>query len=142
MKVKEVMTPNVEFVRSDDSIQQAARKMEELNVGALPVVVGEELVGIITDRDIVIRSVAQGLDPEKHEVLEAVSEGVVSCSEEDDIETVSGLMRENQIRRIVVKNGQEKVSGIVSLGDLAVNIQKESAGGILKEVSEPSEPAR
>jgi CBS domain-containing protein len=116
--------------------------MQKLNVGALPVIVGEEVVGIITDRDIVIRSVAQGLDPEKHKVMEAVSENIFSCKEEDDIKVAAKLMEDQQIRRVVVKNREEKVIGIVSLGDLAVNIQKEMAGEVLKKVSEPSEPAR
>ena len=116
--------------------------MEELNVGALPVISGDEAVGIITDRDIVIRSVAQGLDPEEEKVLVAVSEGLVSCKEDDDIEAVADLMEDRQIRRVVVKSNGGKVTGIVSLGDLAVNIPKGTAGEILKEVSQPAEPAR
>lgn len=142
MKVKEVMTPNVELINSEDSIKQAAEKMAAFNVGALPVMVGNEIMGIITDRDIVIRSAAQGLDPEKHKVMEALSEDVVSCNEDDDIKTVANLMEDKQIRRLLVKAGGGRVTGIVSLGDLAVNIHKEMSGEILKEVSEPSEPAR
>ena len=141
MRVKELMTPRIEFVHSDDTIQQAANKMEQFDVGALPVIVGDEVVGMITDRDIVIRSVSHGLDPEKHKVMEAVSEGVVSCKEDDDIKTVADLMEDKQIRRVVVKDREGKVTGIVSLGDLALNIQKETAGEVLKKVSEPSAPA-
>jgi CBS domain-containing protein len=142
MKAKDIMTPHVELIHSDDSIKKAARKMEELNVGALPVAAGGEVVGIITDRDIVIRSVAQGLDPEKHKIMEAVSEGIVSCHEEDDLKTVADIMERNQIRRVIVKNQEANVTGIVSLGDLATNIHKEMAGEVIKEVSEPSQPAR
>lgn len=141
MKVKELMTPRIAFVHSDDSIKQAANKMEELDVGALPVIIGDEVVGMITDRDIVIRSVSHGLDPEKHKVMEAVSEGVVSCKEEDDVKTVVDLMEDKQIRRVVVKDEAGKVTGIVSLGDLALNVQKETAGDVLKKISEPSAPA-
>ena len=141
MQAKDVMTRQVEGVRSDDSIQQAAAKMEELNVGALPVIAADEVVGMITDRDIVIRSVAQGLDPEKHKVMETATEGVVSCNEEDDVSIVVKLMEDNQIRRVLVKDNG-KVTGIISLGDLAVQIQKDKAGEALKEVSEPSEPER
>ena len=115
--------------------------MEELNVGALPVIAADEVVGMITDRDIVVRSVAQGLDPEKHKVMEAATEGVISCNEEDDVSVVVKLMEDNQIRRVLVKDNG-KVTGIISLGDLAVQIQKDKAGEALKEVSEPSEPER
>jgi len=142
MKVKEVMTRDVEFIDSNDSIKQAAEKMKKLNIGVLPVKTGDEMVGIITDRDIVVRSVAQGLDPEKHKIIEAFSEGVIACKEEDDIKEVAQLMEDRQIRRVVVKDDQEKVTGIVSLGDLAVNIANKLVGEVLKEVSEPSEPIR
>lgn len=138
MKVKEIKTPKVAFVRSDDSIKQAALKMEELGVGALPVVVGEDVVGMLTDRDIVIRTVAQGLDAETHKVADAFTEGVVSCKEADDVGTVVDLMEKEQVRRVVVKDEQQNVTGIVSLGDLAVNIQKERAGEALKGVSQPA----
>ncbi|MDZ7700393.1 MAG: CBS domain-containing protein [Deltaproteobacteria bacterium] len=141
MQAKDVMTRQVEAVRSDGTIQQAAAKMEELNVGVLPVIAGDEVVGMITDRDIVVRSVAQGLDPEKHKVMEAATEGVVSCNEEDEVSTVIQLMEDKQIRRVLVKS-DGKVTGIISLGDLAVQIRQEKAGEALKEVSEPSEPDR
>ena len=137
MKVKEIKTPKVAFVRSDESIKQAALKMEELGVGALPVVVGEDVVGMLTDRDIVIRTVAQGLDAETHKVADAFTEGVVSCKEGDDVGTVVDLMEKEQVRRVVVKDEQQNVTGIVSLGDLALNIQKEMAGEALKGVSQP-----
>jgi CBS domain-containing protein len=138
MKVKEIMTPEVAFVSSDVLIKKAAEKMEQLDVGALPVIVGEEVVGMITDRDIVLRSVAQGLDPEKHKVVEALSEGIISCNEEDDIKDVVNLMEDKQIRRVIVKDKGAKVTGIVSLGDLSLNLQKETAGEVIQEVSEPS----
>lgn len=142
MKVKQVMTRDVEFVDSNDSIKQAAEKMKELNVGALPVKIGDEIVGMLTDRDIVIRSVAQGLDPEKHKIIEAFSEGVITCKEDDDIKDGAQLMEDKQIRRLIVTDSKGKMTGIVSLGDLAVNVEKEMAGEVLKKVSEPSEPER
>jgi len=138
MKVKDIETPKVAFVRSDESIKQAALKMEELGVGALPVVVGEDVVGMLTDRDIVIRTIAQGLDAETHKVADAFTEGVVSCKEGDDVGTVVDLMEKEQVRRVVVKDEQQNVTGIVSLGDLALNIQKEMAGEALKGVSQPA----
>lgn len=141
MKVREIMTPDVEFVSSEDSVKTAAQKMEALNVGALPVKIGEEAFGMITDRDIVVRTVAQGLDPEKHKVMESASEGIVSCNEDDDVEKALKLMEDKQIRRLIVEKDQ-KVRGILSLGDLAVKVQNQAAGEALKEVSQPAKPAR
>jgi len=141
MLVKEVMTPQVQFVRSDDTIQQAAARMKELNIGAIPVIAGNEAVGMVTDRDIVLRSVAQGLDPEKHKILEVVSEGIISCNEDNEVKTAAGLMEEHQIRRLLVKDNAGKETGIVSLGDLAVNTEQQMSGEVLKKVSEPCEPA-
>jgi CBS domain-containing protein len=134
MKVKEAMRPHVEFVRSSDTIKQAAEKMKEQNTGALLVILGEEAVGILTDRDIVLRSAAQGLDPEKHTIIEVFSEGIVSCREEDDISVVVDLMQEKQIRRVIVKDKEGKVVGIISLDDLAAKIQREA--------SQTSQPTR
>ncbi len=142
MKVKELMTRDVEFVDTNDFIKQAADKMKALNVGVLPVKTGDEIVGMLTDRDIVVRSVAQGLDPAKHKVIEALSEGVISCNEEDDIKAVAQLMGERQIRRLVVRDNQDKVVGIVSLGDVALKMANSLVGEVLKEVSEPSEAER
>jgi CBS domain-containing protein len=136
------MTPQVEFLHSDQTIREAAEKMKQLNVGVVPVVAGGEAVGIVTDRDIVLRSVAQGLDPEKHKIMEAVSGPVISCKEDDDVAVAAGLMEDNQIRRVLVRDNDGKLTGIASLGDLAVNLQEGKAGEILREVSEPAEPVR
>lgn len=141
MKVQEVMTPNIEYIKSDDSIKKAAEKMKNIDIGVLPVTAGDEVIGIMTDRDIVIRSTAQGLDPEKHMVMEVLTTGVTSVKEEDDIKEAADLMEDKQIRRVLVKDKEGKVTGIVSLGDLAVHIKNKLAGEVLKEVSEPAEPA-
>jgi CBS domain-containing protein len=139
MKVREMMTPGIEFVNSEATIQEAAEKMKESDIGAMPVIIGDETVGMITDRDIVIRIVAHGLDPQKTHVIDAITEGVEFCNEEDDIKDVARLMEKQQIRRVVVKNSRDKVTGIVSLGDLARSVNHELSGEVLKEVSEPSE---
>ncbi|MEJ2024851.1 MAG: CBS domain-containing protein [Deltaproteobacteria bacterium] len=141
MLVKEVMTPEVQFIRSDDTIKQAATRMGQLSIGAIPVIAGDEAVGMLTDRDIVLRSVAQGLDPEKHKVMEVFSKGIKSCNEENDLKTAAGLMQDQQIRRLLVKNNEGKVTGIVSLGDLALNVEHHMSGKVLRKVSEPSVPA-
>jgi CBS domain-containing protein len=139
MKVQEIMSHEIEFAHADATIQETAEKMKEFDVGVLPVVVGDETVGMITDRDIVVRVIAHGLDPEKTHVSDAITEGVEFCNEEDDIKEVVRLMEQQQIRRVVVKDNQGKVSGIVSLGDLAKNVNHALSGEVLEEVSKPSE---
>jgi CBS domain-containing protein len=137
MKVREMMTQKVEFINADATIQETAEKMKELDVGALPVIISDETVGMITDRDIVVRAVAHGLDPEKSHVSDAITEGVEFCNEADDIKDVARMMENKQIRRVVVKDDQGNVSGIVSLGDLARSVNHELSGEVLEEISEP-----
>jgi len=139
MLVKEVMTKGVECVRPDDTLQQAARKMKSLDVGPVPVCDNDRLAGMLTDRDIVLRCVAEGGDTRTAKVRDAMSEGVTYCFEDDDVSEASRLMQEKQIRRLVVLNRDKRLAGIVSLGDLAVEPgAKKEAGKALEEVSEPA----
>jgi CBS domain-containing protein len=140
MKAVDLMTSNLDSIRTDDSIKKAASEMEKYNIGALPVQRDGKTVGIITDRDIVVRSTAKGFDPEKTKVEKAFSNQIISCNAEDDVETVMDLMEKNQIRRVLVQNQEGKVTGIISLGDIAVSMRKEAAGEVIRKVSEPSEP--
>jgi len=144
MQVNEVMTGNAVCVRPDDTLQLAASKMRDLDVGPLPVCGdNERLVGMITDRDITVRAVAEGWDPRSKRVSDAMSEGIVYCYEDQDVEEAARLMREKQIRRLVVLNRDKRLVGIVSLGDLAVGTRDEGLGGkTLEEVSEPAVPTR
>jgi CBS domain-containing protein len=144
MKVSEVMTHGVECISPDTTLQQAAKRMKDLNVGPLPVCGdNDRLVGMITDRDIVIRAVAEGWDPKRKRVEDALTPEVVYCFDDDDIDEAARLMRDNRIRRILVLNSDRRLVGIVSLGDLAVETGDESlAGRTLEEVSEPAMPSR
>jgi len=141
MQVKDVMTRNAECVRPDSSLQEAARKMKSLDVGPLPVC-GEQdkLVGMLTDRDIVVRAVAEGLDARTAKVRDAMSEGVSYCFEDDDVQAAARQMQEKQIRRLVVLNRDKRLVGIVSLGDLAVQSggDRHVAGKTLERVSQPA----
>ena len=138
MKVHDVMTQVVICVGPDDTLQEAARKMRDLDVGPLPVCDNDHLAGMLTDRDIVIRAVALGLDPRSAKVRDAMSEGVCSCFEDDDVEDVARIMRVKQVRRLVVLNRDKRLVGIVSLGDLAVETDdEEMAGKTLQRISEP-----
>lgn len=140
MKLKEVETPNPEVISPEADLHEAARCMKRLDVGMLPVCDGERLVGMITDRDIAIRAVAEGCDPNKTRVREIMTPRVVYCFEDQEIREAAQIMEEKQIRRLPVLNRNKRLVGIVSLGDLAVRTQDEElAGEILERVSEPSQ---
>jgi len=143
MKVKDLMTRNAETLTNESTVYEAARKMAELNIGFLPVVEGDSLVGALTDRDIVVRSVAEGTDPTKTSVAGIMTKGAESVSEEQDIEDATELMKTNQIRRIVVRDASGTIAGVVALGDLAVELgDKDLYASTLERVSEPAQPAR
>ena len=136
--VQDVMTREVETVAPDTSLKDAAERMRALNVGSLPVVQGGKLVGIITDRDIVVRSVALGMDPNSTRVSQAMTSDVETVFQDEDLDVAIRKMREEQIRRIlVVDRGSGKLAGIIALGDLAENIDEKAAGKTLERISEP-----
>jgi CBS domain-containing protein len=118
--------------------------MKELDVGMLPVCGdNDRLVGTLTDRDITIRAVAEGLDPRTALVRDVMTPSVVYCFEDEDVEEAARLMKDNQVRRLVVLNRDKRLVGIVSLGDLAVDTGDEHlAGSALEAVSEPDMPRR
>lgn len=143
MKISEIMTSNFEMIDSTSSLTDAAREMKSLDVGVLPVREGTRLIGIITDRDIVIRALAPGRDPGSTQVKDIISSEVVYCYEDDSVEDAARLMEEHQIRRLVVCDQDRTPVGIVSLGDLAVKTGKEGLyGEALERISEPVAPAR
>jgi CBS domain-containing protein len=140
-KISEVMTRGVEVIRPAETLQRAAQRMDELNVGALPVCDGATLVGMITDRDITVRATAAGLDPNATPVSDVMTGQTRWCTEEQSIDEVMRQMSDVQIRRLPVLNGAHELVGIVSLGDLAVR-QSGHIDGALRDISSPSEPDR
>jgi len=139
MQVKELMTRGAECVSPEDTLQAAASKMKALDVGPLPVCDHDRLTGMLTDRDIVVRAVAEGRDPLQTRVREAMSEGIVYCFEDDDVKDAARLMKEKQLRRLIVLNRDKRLAGIVSLGDLAVEARDgHLAGDTLEKVSQPT----
>jgi CBS domain-containing protein len=136
MKVSELMTPEVEVIRPDDTLHTAAQMMADLDVGVLPIGENDRLVGIITDRDIAVRAVAKGCDPNKTTVRQAMSEHIRYCFEDEDTQEVGRKMGEWQIRRLPVLNRNKRLVGIVSLGDLAIGGAGEESKEALKEISE------
>jgi CBS domain-containing protein len=143
MKISEIMTSNFEMIDSTRSLTDAAREMQSLDVGALPVREGTRLIGIVTDRDIVIRALAEGRDPTSTQVKDIISSEVVYCYDDDSVEDAARLMEDHQIRRLIVCDHDRTPVGIVSLGDLAVKTGKdELSGEALERISEPAAPAR
>ena len=136
MKVKELMTRDVEFIHPNDSLQTAAQKMRDRDVGFLPVYEGDELVGVVTDRDIVIRGIVGGMNPEAIVGREMVTSPVIHCFDDQDVEDAARLMRQNQIRRLIVldRNNNQLV-GVVSLGDLAGTVNDKTSGKVLQGIS-------
>src|SRR5262245_39074641 len=139
MKVQDLMTRTVETVNPTDSLQEAAERMKDLDVGLLPVGENDRLVGMITDRDIPVRSTAECSDPRSTTVQDVMTPGVVYCFADQDVQEVARLMQAHQIRRLVVLDQNKRLAGIVSLGDLAaVKGDKHLAGATLDKISEPS----
>jgi CBS domain-containing protein len=143
MRIRDVMTRDVQVVSPSDSIREAARLMDELNVGVLPVVEGERLVGMVTDRDITVRATAAGLAPDGTQVSQVMSDGPAACYEDDVVSDVARLMGGKQVRRVPVLDAGDRLVGIVSLGDLAVDADRpQTTAEALERISRPAEPDR
>jgi CBS domain-containing protein len=141
-RLQDIMTRGVDAIRPDDSLQLAAEKMKHLDTGVIPVCEGGRLVGMVTDRDIVVRVVANKRDPRILSVREAMTTGVTYCFEDEDVERASELMAEQQVRRLPVVNRERELVGIVSLGDLAVSADRDMTAETLEQVSQPAAPRR
>ena len=136
MKVDAAMTRDVRLVKPDQTIREAAQLMAEIDAGALPVTDKDRLVGMITDRDIAIRAVAQGKPPEAR-IRDVMSPGILYCFDDQDLDEVAQNMGKNQVRRLPVISHEKRLVGILSLGDVA---SKEDARAVGKAVSRVSEP--
>ena len=136
MKISEVMTRDVQTVRPDQSAQEAARFMLKAEAGSIPVTDGDRLIGMITDRDIAVRGVAKGYGPDTP-IRELMTDDVICARLDDSIEDVAGRMSEAQVRRLPVIDQDEKLCGIVSLGDLSREADSNCASEALEGVSQP-----
>lgn len=136
MKVSEAMTPDVQIAGPGQSIRDAARIMAAIDAGVLPVGDNDRLVGMITDRDIAVRAVAQGLGPDTR-IRDVMSADVKYCYEDDDLDEVAQNMAEIKVRRLPVLNRAKRLVGIVSLGDIAMVDGPDSVGEAICDISEP-----
>jgi CBS domain-containing protein len=141
MKIRDVMTPDAVAALPETTLMAAAEMMRLLNVGSLPVIEGERIVGIVTDRDIVVRGLALGFNPRTATVADVMTRNVQTCSVDDDVEEIARQMRDLQVRRLLVVDENERLLGIVSLGDLAMEMEDQAlAGRVLEGISEPPVP--
>ena len=136
MKVSEVMTRDVQTIRPDQRVQEAASFMLSADAGSIPVIDGDRLVGMITDRDIAVRGVAKGYGPDAP-VRELMTDDIICVRADDDVDDVASKMSEAQVRRLPVIDDHERLCGIVSLGDLSRDADEGAATEALEGVSEP-----
>ena len=135
--VRDVMTPNPQCVTERDGILQAARIMRDEDTGVVPVVEGKKIIGLITDRDIVVRAIAEGKDVNNVRVNEVMTKQVRSVKEDTTVDEVLGLMSSAEIRRVPVVNNINEIIGIVSIGDLSTRTDKDNkVGRAVEEISE------
>lgn len=140
MKLKDIMSRDVQCVAPDATLSVVAATMKKLDVGALPVCAGDRLIGMITDRDIVIRGLGSGQN-ETAAVTNVMTPGLVWSYEDVSVDEAAKLMQERQIRRLPVMNHDKRLVGIVSLGDLAVRAHDDRMSGKTLEVVSAGSPA-
>lgn len=142
MQLKDVMTADVQVANGDATLQEAAKLMKSLDVGALPVGDGKKLIGMLTDRDITVRATAEGHDPKKTKVKDVMTPDMIFCFEDQALVEAAVLMQEQQIRRLPILSRDMQLVGIVSLADLAVDsdeaaMDDDLLGEVLEGISEP-----
>ena len=137
MKIAECMTQDVEIVSPDQSMREAAQFMLRADAGAMPVSEGDRLVGMVTDRDIAVRGVAEGLGPDTP-IRDVMSQDLLCCFEDEDVVEVALKMSDHQVRRMpVLSRENERLVGIVSLGDLSRSDQGQAATVALEGITDP-----
>jgi CBS domain-containing protein len=136
MKISDAMTRNVKIASPAQSIREAARIMAEIDAGSLPVGENDRLVGMITDRDIAVRAVAEGKSPDT-KVSDVMSHEVLYCFEDQELDEVSRNMGDEKVRRLPVVNRDKRLVGIISLGDLARKEDSQSAGQAMSNIAQP-----
>ena len=137
MQVSQIITRVVETIPPQATIREAAQRMRSGDMGALPVCDGQRLLGMVTDRDITVRAIADGRDPAKTTVSEAMTPDVVFCYEDDDITEAARIMQDNQIRRLPVVDREQHLVGILAQADLARAGLDQLTGEVVQQISDP-----
>jgi len=142
MKLREIMTSEVEVIHPNDTLQTAARKMHDRDIGFLPVCDGDRLIGVLTDRDLITRALAEGTESKAMLGRDLVTSPAIYCFDDQNVDEAAKLMHDNQIRRLVILSRDKRMVGVISLGDLAMNIDDKKSGDVLQSVSEPMSASR
>jgi CBS domain-containing protein len=138
-KVRDVMTAHPRFAAPDTPLSQVAELMEAEDVGSIPVLDGDELAGMITDRDIVVRAIAKGKDPRGMATSEISSSELVTVRPDHDLSEALHLMAQHQVRRLPVVDDENRLVGVVSQADVALEAKDKSVGEMVAEISKPSQ---
>lgn len=139
MQVRDVMTRMIAVARPETTLKEAAEKMRALDIGALPVCEGAKVEGVVTDRDIVIRAVAEGRDPSTVPVRDVMTREAFFVYDDQEVKDAGKLMSDLQVRRLIVLDRDGGIAGILSLGDLAIDTGDDKmAGKVLNKVSQPT----
>jgi len=135
MQVKEIMSPEVKWVAPELTLQELSELMRDQDIGCIPVGENDRLIGMITDRDIVCRAVADGCDPLTTTAREMMTKGMVYCFEDDELEAAVQAMEDKQLHRLTVLNRDKRMVGLLSLGDVATHASHELSGEALEAIS-------
>jgi CBS domain-containing protein len=135
MKVKDVMHQGAEWVPPQTPIADVARRMRDLDIGAIPVGENDRLIGMVTDRDITCRGVANGKDPDTLTARDVMSKGIFYCRDNEDLEDALRIMEQRQVRRLPVINDRKRMVGMLSIGDISDAASHELSGEVIAAVS-------
>jgi len=143
MLVKEIMTMGIETIDSDKNVCDAAQKMKSLGIGSLAVLQGNQIVGIVSKKDIVCRCVAEECDPMSMQISDIMTKEIATCWEDETLEEAAAILEQNQLHRLLVMSDENEPVGVVSLSDMAVKAHDEHlAWEVLERISEPAMPDR
>ena len=142
MQVHQIMSQPVDVINPNTTSREAARRMRDENIGSLPVGENDQLIGMVTDRDIVARAVAENSLPSNTAVRTVMSEGIYYCFEDDTLEEAARIMAEHQVRRLPVLNRNQQLVGIIAVADIARTSDREAEDTAIEGVSQPSNQPR
>jgi len=134
MKIREIMTANVECVSPEADLVEVANRMKTLDVGFIPICEGDRLVGTVTDRDIVVRGLATGRDINSYKARDIMTQDIFYCFEDDNVKDVAQKMREKEVRRMLILNHDKRLVGVVSIGDIS-KVEEKITGKVLHDIT-------
>lgn len=134
-QIKDVMSPNFKFMAPDSPVAQVAQQMRDMDCGFMPLAENDKMVGMITDRDITVRAIAEGKDPSNTPAREIMTAKTYYCYDDQDVEEVCNNMGEIQVRRLPAVNRDKRLVGIISMGDLAQSASRPSMGQTVQQIT-------